>query len=146
MSIKPNTQELEQTARTVGLEIDIMDTESSDKYIKRVIETFKPFRSTGHLSIGGTAITLPLEGNEYSYSQHLNSEPAYVFFDQEGYDRGSVVMIKNAKLIGRLMENSFGMEYFVSNEKVNFLIAVNWYVIEVAGAAQKWFEAGIKQK
>ena len=55
-------------------------------------------------------------------------------------------MIKNAKLIGRLMENSFGMEYFVSNEKVNFLIAVNWYVIEVAGDARKWFEAGIKQK
>lgn len=55
-------------------------------------------------------------------------------------------MIRNARLIGRLMVNSFGMEYFVSNEKVDFLIAVNWYVIEVAGDAQKWFEADIKQK
>lgn len=41
----------------------------------------------------------------------------------------------NAKLIGDLMENSFGMEYFVSNEKLDFLIAVNWYAIEVAGSA-----------
>lgn len=33
------------------------------------------------------------------------------------------------------MENSFGMEYFVSNEKTDFLIAVNWYVIQIAGSA-----------
>jgi hypothetical protein len=44
-------------------------------------------------------------------------------------------VIKDAKLIGNLMESSYGMEYFVSNEKADFLIAVNWYVIEVAGSA-----------
>jgi len=33
------------------------------------------------------------------------------------------------------MKKSYGMEYFVSNKNADFLIAVNWYVIEVAGLA-----------
>lgn len=76
-----------------------------------------------------------MEGNEFSYSEYLESEPAYIFFDQEGRDRNSVVVVKDTKLIGLLMENSYGMEYFVSNEKADFLIAVNWYVVEAAGSA-----------
>jgi hypothetical protein len=41
----------------------------------------------------------------------------------------------DAKLEGQLMANSYGMEYFVSNERADFLISVNWYVINVAGTA-----------
>jgi hypothetical protein len=135
MNIKPNTNELTQTSNNIGIDVVILDENDSKQYIKKVINIFKPFKTTGHLSIGNETLTIPLEGNEFSYSKHLESEPAYIFFDQESRDRNSVVVIKDVKLIGNLMENSYGMEYFVSNKKADFLIAVNWYVIEVAGSA-----------
>ncbi|TMV50634.1 hypothetical protein FE783_08035 [Paenibacillus mesophilus] len=137
MNAKPNTQELTQTGRSLGVDIVILDENDSKQYIKRVIELFKPFKITGHLSIGEGTLTIPLEGNEFSYSKYLKSEPAYIFFDQESRDRNTVVTVKDTKLIGNLMENSYGMEYFVSNEKSDFLIAVNWYAIEVAGSAKE---------
>ena len=31
------------------------------------------------------------------------------------------------------MENSRGMEYFISDAELNYLIAVNWYAIEYVG-------------
>lgn len=135
MNVKPNTQELIQISSKLGIDIVVLDGNESKQYIKRVIDIYKPFKITGHLSIGEETLTISLEGNEYSYSKYLKSEPAYIFFDQESRDRNTVVVVKDAILIGNLMENSFGMEYFVSNENSDFLIAVNWYVIEIAGSA-----------
>jgi hypothetical protein len=109
-----------------------LDDNSSKDYIKRVISKFKPLKIAGHLAIGANSQTISLEKYEYSYSKYLNSEPALLFFDQEGLDRNTVVVVKDAKLVGDLMENSYGMEYFLSNEKLDYLIAVNWYVIEVS--------------
>lgn len=31
------------------------------------------------------------------------------------------------------MEESFGIEYFLLNDSLSFLMSVNWYVIEVLG-------------
>ena len=135
MNNKPNTCELTQVSRNLGIEILILDENDSKQYIKKVIDIFKPGKITGHLSIGREILTIPLEGNEFSYSKYLKSEPAYIFFDQEGRDRNTVVVVNDAKLIGDLMKKSYGMEYFVSNKNADFLIAVNWYVIEVAGLA-----------
>lgn len=135
MNNKPNTCELTQVSSNMEIEILTLDENDSKQYIKKVIDIFKPFKITGHLSIGTETLTIPLEGNEFSYSKYLKSEPAYIFFDQEGRDRNTVVVVKDAKSIGTLMENSYGMEYFVSNKNADFLIAVNWYVIEIAGLA-----------
>ncbi|KGR88893.1 hypothetical protein [Lysinibacillus odysseyi] len=136
MNDKPNIQELLQTSSNLGIDIVILDENDSKQFIKRIIDIYKPFKITGHLSIGEETLNIPLEENEYSYSKYLKSEPAYIFFDQESRDKNTVVVVEDAKLIGKLMENSYGMEYFVSNEKSDFLIAVNWYVIEVAGSAK----------
>lgn len=135
MSIKPNTQELIQVSADLGIDIVVLGENESKQYIKKVIDIYKPFKITGHLSIGENIITIPLNEYEYSFSTFLRSEPAYIFFDQESCDRNVVVIVTDANLIGRLMENSYAMEYFVSNEKMEFLISVNWYVIEVAGTA-----------
>lgn len=61
----------------------------------------------------------------------------YIFFDQENHNRSKVVVIDDAKKLGQIMENSYGMEYFVSNEKADYLLAVNWYVIEGEGSAKQ---------
>ncbi len=138
MKDKPNTNELIETSNNIGIDIEVLDENDSKQFIKRVIDTFKPFKILGHLSIGEEVMTIPLEANEFSYSNYLKCEPAYIFFDQEGSDRNSVVVVKDATLIGNLMENSYGMEYFVSNKRIDFLIAVNWYVIEGVGTATKF--------
>lgn len=135
MSVKPNTQELIKISTDLGITIDVLDENKSKQFINRVIDTYNTTKMTGHLSIGKETETIPLEGNEFSYSKYLKREPAYLFFDQEGRDRNTVVVVKDAKMIGKLMENSYGIEYFVSNETTDFLIAVNWYVIEIAGSA-----------
>lgn len=135
MNVKPNTQELIQVSADLGIDMVVLGENESKQYIKKVIDIYKPFKITGHLSIGENIITIPLNEYEYSFSTFLRSEPAYIFFDQESRDRNVVVVVKDANLLGRLMENSYGMEYFVSNEKMEFLISVNWYVIEVAGTA-----------
>lgn len=129
---RPNKQELIQVSSSLGIEIEVLEENTSKNYIKRVIEKFKPFKTAGHLAIGVNSHTIPLEKYEFSYSKHLNSEPAFIFFDQEGLDRDTVVVVKDAKLVGDLMENSYGMEYFLSNEKLDYLIAINWYVIEIS--------------
>lgn len=133
MKNKPNTQELIQVSSELGIESVVLNDKESKQFINRVVEIYKPFKITGHLSIGEETQKIPLEGYEFSYSNYLKSEPAYIFFDQEGRDRNTVVVVQDAKKIGELMENSFGMEYFVSNETMDFLIVVNWYVIEIAG-------------
>ncbi|MFJ8517269.1 hypothetical protein [Lysinibacillus xylanilyticus] len=135
MSEKSNTRELIYVSSELGIDIVVLNRLESEQYINKVIDTHMPFKITGHLQMDVDSITLSLEENEYSYSEHLKSEPAYIFFDQDGLDRKSVVIVKDAKLVGKLMENSFGMEYFVSNERNDYLIAVNWYVIHVAGSA-----------
>lgn len=135
MNVKPNTQELIQVSADLGIDTVVLEENESRQYIKKVIDVYKPFKITGHLSIGENIKTIPLNDYEYSFSTFLRSEPAYIFFDQESRDRNVVVVVKDANFIGRLMENSYGMEYFVSNEKMEFLISVNWYVIEVAGTA-----------
>ncbi|CAM4493267.1 hypothetical protein [Paenibacillus tarimensis] len=136
---KPNKQELIQVSRKLGLEIEVLDDDLSKDYIKRVIKKFKPYKTAGHLAIGVNSRNIALEKYEFSYSKYLNSEPAFIFFDQEGLDRNTVVIVKDAQLVGDLMENSFGMEYFLSNEKMDYLIAVNWYVIEVSDSAVSLF-------
>ena len=135
MNEKSNTQELINVSSELGIDIVVLNKLESERYINKVIDTYKPFKITGHLQMDVDFLTLSLEENEYSFSEHLEGEPAYIFFDQAGLDRKSVVIVKDARLVGKLMENSFGMEYFVSNEKGDYLIAVNWYVIHVAGSA-----------
>ncbi|GBG07211.1 hypothetical protein PAT3040_01759 [Paenibacillus agaridevorans] len=136
MNTKPYARELLKTGGNLGIDTILLSELESERYIKRVLGFFRPYKTTGHLSIGTEeSRVLPLEQNEFTFSSHLKSEPAYIFFDQEGFDKNSVVVVNDAKLIGQLMENSFGMEYFVSNQKADFLIAVNWYVINVAGTA-----------
>lgn len=44
----------------------------------------------------------------------------------------------NIKNICDMMSESFGMEYFLFNEQFDYLIAVNWYVIELTDGAKKY--------
>ena len=80
--------------------------------------------------------------NEFSYTNILPEESGYIFFEPTGEtEKRTVVWISDIRQAGTLFENSFGMEYFLSNENSDYLIAVNWYVVEISGEkAEALFE------
>ncbi|KNB71980.1 hypothetical protein ADS79_16230 [Brevibacillus reuszeri] len=98
-----------------------------------VLEKYKPWKTEGHLSIGEDANSLSTDDYEFSFSLSMESVPAFIFFEQNYINKCDVVVVDDAKNITSLMENSHGMEYFISDESLSFLISVNWYSIEYAG-------------
>lgn len=60
------------------------------------------------------------------------------FFDLESKDKNKVFVLDNIQNICDIMSESFGMEYFLFNEQFDYLIAVNWYVIEFTDGAKKY--------
>ncbi len=135
-----NSVELEKVCRELGIGCRILFKEESVNIIKKVFDKYKVGKKSGHLAIQFDSISIPLNGNEFTYSSHLNNEPIYVFFDQENNNRNEVILIDSSQRLGEIMENSFGMEYFVTNKKFSYLIAINWYVIEGAGIAKDWMK------
>ncbi|MEN5208557.1 hypothetical protein ABE493_10620 [Stenotrophomonas terrae] len=126
-------RELINSARQLGLDAELAEPGYAGEYIRKVLGKFKPFRVSGHLQIGGGAMSVPTEGNEYALSKQLKEEMGCVFFEQGILDRNNLVVFKNATEISLAIEHSFGMEYFISNEGASYLIAVNFYGIEFAG-------------
>ncbi len=60
------------------------------------------------------------------------------FFDLENKDKNKIFVLDNVQNICNIMSESFGMEYFLCDEKFNYLIAVNWYVIELTNGAKEY--------
>jgi len=131
-------KELVRASGDLDFDVTVMGDQNGIAYIDFILNKFKPYKTKGHLSIGGEAITIPIEEYEFEYSKYLTDEPVYVFFEQKGSEFGEVVIIKNGNKLCNILEDSFGMEYFVSNKKGDYLIAVNWYVIEGTGTASDW--------
>jgi hypothetical protein len=136
VSILDYIKELIEVGNKLNIETFSLNENDAKGYIEDVLALYNPFKTDGHLGIGENSVLISTEKYEFTYSQYLKEEPAYVFWGQaSNIAKKSVVKITNAKRLGELFENSYGMEYFVSNKAMNYLIAVNWYTIEIAGIA-----------
>ena len=133
-----NVHEFKKAADELGLGCHVLGTEESKCFIAQVTDKFGANKLSGHLAINHDSVTVPLDPHEFSFSENLRYEPVFLFFDQLGQDRERVVVLQDGKSLGKVLENAFGMEYFVSNETQEYLLAVNWYAIEGAGAAREW--------
>lgn len=134
-----NSDELIRESRKLKIACTLLGNQESLEYINNVIKKFTPQKTSGHLSIyNNESVSISSEKYEFLYSDYLDDEPVYVFFDQENHNRNKVVVISEGKRLCRIMENTYGMEYFVSNKKAEYLLAINWYVIEGAGTAKQW--------
>ncbi len=120
-------------ADTMSIKAALLPKEQGCKYILEILEKYKPWKTEGHLSIGEGANRLSTDDYEYSFSLSMESVPAFIFFEQNYINECDVVVVNDAKNISPLMENSHGMEYFISDESLSFLISVNWYSIEYVG-------------
>jgi hypothetical protein len=122
----------------------LLSSLESIKVIKSVFGKYNVQKKSGHLSIYEDSLSLPLEQYEFTYSKNLRDEPVFMFFDQENFEKEEVVCINEGRRVGEIMENSYGMEYFLTNSDYTFLLAINWYVLEGAGEAKKWINLAIK--
>jgi hypothetical protein len=131
MIIEEIVKELLNTASFTGIKLSVMEKEFSRNFINNVLEKFKPSNITNHLSVGENCYTLPCEDYEFSYSESLKSEPGYLFFEQTGKGFECLLKIDEIRETGKLFYNSFGIEYFLVNENMDYLISVNWYTVQI---------------
>ena len=150
MSILTQAKELLENSDCVSADVRLLSEDESYNYIQKTMNKFKPEQYWGHLCIGKGTILLPIDIHEFSYTNILPEESGYIFFEQTTEtQKRTVVWISDIRQAGTLFENSFGMEYFLSNENSDYLIAVNWYVVEISGEkAEALFEGlpGMKRR
>ena len=132
--MKTADEEILRASVFCGVEASPFAGEEAKTYIEGVNDKFSPFKTSGHLAIGHDSVCLPLEENEFSYQQRLDAEPAIVFFDDHPWTAEKAIRIANVRNLGRVLEECSGIEYFMSDEAMSYLIAVNWYVIEGTGS------------
>ena len=127
-------EEIITVGKKLNIKAELLADDEAESFIQRTLDLFTPFRTTGHLGIGHDYITLPIDKWEFSYMEYLSQESGYIFFSQNNRLSGrTVVKIENLQELGKILDESFGMEYFLTNKNADFLIAVNWYVVEISG-------------
>lgn len=134
------SDEIIRACKALGVDARLLLKDEARGFLAAVLERFAPVKTSGHLAIGHDSDSVPTDENELRLSDLLPARPIRMFFDQEGPDREVVVEVSQADRLGEVMEESFGMEYFLADEDASFLIAVNWYAIELAGDARAWSE------
>lgn len=122
-----------ESALELDIKLNFITRMDARYYIKQVLIKYMPWRIEGHLAIGDNAKRLSTDTYEFKFSFGLDNKPGYIFFEQNLMNKDVVVIIEDARNISRLMENSSGMEYFISDKDISFLISVNWYSIEYVG-------------
>lgn len=133
-------EEIENACKKLNIDVEIISKETSMKLIEEIVEKYKPHKLSGHLAIYNDSISIPTSDYEFTFSTYLNKESIYIFFDQENHEKNQVIRIEEGQRLHQIMEESYGMEYFLTNKKMSYLIAVNWYVIEGAGEATEWMK------
>lgn len=135
-----NISELINICNNLNIPFCIIEGVEASQIISKTIKIFSPSQITNHLSISNDdkVFKIPLECNEFTYSKRLPEGKGYVFFDLESKDKNKVFVLENIQDVCDVMSESFGMEYFLVDENFDYLIAVNWYVIEIAGKARNY--------
>ncbi|GAA4160719.1 hypothetical protein GCM10022217_25200 [Chryseobacterium ginsenosidimutans] len=127
-------KELEAAAKKLFLEYSIIEGKMANEFIQNTFNKFNPFKVVGHLSIGSDiSEKLSTDEYEFTFSEKYLSGAVYIFFEQDYYNKNQIFVLKEGKLLSKLIQECYAMEYFITNDKNNYFISVNWYVIELLG-------------
>ncbi|MFT6921983.1 MAG: hypothetical protein ACJA1C_000981 [Crocinitomicaceae bacterium] len=135
-----NSEEFINACSELNINCQLLSKTDSLTIISELKQRFNLKKISGHLALQDDSFKLPLEPNEFSFSTLLKKESAYIFFDQENINKEEVLKFENAQNLCSILENCFGMEYFLTNESLTYLIAVNWYVLEATGDVTAWLK------
>ncbi|MBN6075089.1 hypothetical protein HYE60_07510 [Aggregatibacter actinomycetemcomitans] len=118
-----------------NLHLEVLNEEDSKTYIDKTFNLFNPLKTWGHIQIGRGESLAPTEKYQNIYSLFMTSSPLFVIFDQNHKeDKNWVLKVKNGRDFAKLVYENGNLEYFLSDEKNTFLVAVNWYSIEYIGS------------
>ncbi|MBV7433874.1 hypothetical protein KRX19_02450 [Cardiobacteriaceae bacterium TAE3-ERU3] len=131
-------KELTAASEKLKINASCIIGDDAKRYIDEVFSKFNPEKIRGHLSIGKDSMSIDAEIYDLNFSKVLPKTKGYIFFEQDLYNKNSVYVIDDLSLLYDVMQECYGMEYFVSNESLDFLISVNWYVIQCLGKAQQY--------
>ncbi|WP_343605922.1 hypothetical protein [Fluviicola sp.] len=127
-----NFEELKDAAEMLGLQYEILTGEEASNIIETSFQKFEPSRRQGHLAIlNERSIKLKLSDHEYTFSEKLDDEPLLIFFEQTREKLDVVFKLFNGRNFSKILEECSTLEYFLTNNTVDYLIAVNWYTIEI---------------
>lgn len=125
-------EELKNAADMLGLQYELLTGEVAATIIETSFLKFEPFRTQGHLGImHERSVKLKLSEHEYTFSETLADEPLLLFFEQTRESVDVIFKLYQGRAFSKLLEECYGMEYFLTNTSVDYLIAVNWYTIEI---------------
>lgn len=125
-------KELKDVAEKLGLQYEILTGEVASTIIEISFRKFEPFRRQGHLAIiHERSIKLKLSDHEYTFSERLENEPLLVFFEQTRENMNTIFKLYKGRCFSKILEECSALEYFLTNSNVDYLIAVNWYTIEI---------------
>jgi hypothetical protein len=101
-------------------------------FIKKTFEKFNPSRKTGHLLIGNDdlSLELPTDDFEFEFSKKLPLGATYVFFEQDSLSN-DVFILQKGNHWSQLIQECYGMEYFLTDTDNTYFVSVNWYSIEI---------------
>jgi hypothetical protein len=137
-----NAREIINVGGRLGLPVRLMSKELANQIITEVDKKFGELNTWSHPQIMRSdpdIIELDLETFEFTYSERLPQERGYIFFTDNLLDKNAMVELGDIRDTCRIMDHSFGIEYFLTNERLNLLVAVNQYVIQVTGIAKSFF-------
>lgn len=125
-------KELESAAKKLFLEYSIIEGEKAGEFIQETLNKFKVSKITGHLSIDNdVSKKMSTDEHEFTFSKEYLSDAVYIFFEQDYHNKNQIFILKEGTLFSQLIQECYGMEYFITDEKKSFLISVNWYIIEI---------------
>lgn len=128
------SKELSNACKTLDLEFSILASHEAKHYIASVRNKFNPQQVIGHLAINDEdSVSLKTDEHEFTMSDKFNESPIRLFFDQQSNEKNVVFELTNGRKLSEVLGECYGMEYFISDPELSFLVSVNWYSIEIVG-------------
>lgn len=118
-----------EDAASIDIGYEVLEKCEAKEKLKKLVDVFTPSTLFGHFSIGHDMFEINASEYQYIYSKFLNTTEGYIFFT-ESQERMQVVKLKDISLVSNFMENSYRIDYFLTDKDFSFLISVNQYVVE----------------
>ncbi len=121
-------EDLNNEATSLRFEHRLLFGKEAEFVVNNAIEKFVPFRIYGHRQIGRSDVKLQTEEWESKFSSlYIKNEKIWVFFGE----KDGVFELSDGSKFSELVSKCISMEYFITNEKFEYLVAVCWYTIEI---------------
>ena len=130
----PNIDALLTACAALRVQVEVRDECTTQPFKAAVYAQFLPDILGPHPSIGKGSILAPTDDHEFRFTKKMLKVPCVIFFD----DVPASLQVADLSRVSDAMALCHGMEYFISNPSMSFLISVNWYQIELDGEAQVW--------